>query len=573
LRRLRRRPRRRPLFASAGMIDKDAINYTLNADELAQLMPYGETRRHEAGEVLVEPGDREVDLMVTLSGETHIFVDGLDGERRLGWMEPGQFAGDLAVLTGKAVLARTIMGVAGEVLHVPHSAFKRLLVENSRLSDIFVSTFSARRAFALTRRDAGVVLLGKASDKAVFGLRRFLAGHAVPHAFLEVDRDPAGKAIADSKGLSESELPALLLGGANILLNVDTDAAADALGLDALGEGAQADVLVVGAGPAGLAACVYAGSEGLSVILLDEEGAGGQAGSSSKIENYLGFPTGVSGRELADRAAVQAQKFGVQFVSPACASALESLEDGRYRLRLQDGREASAKAVVLAMGAQYRRLPLENLEALEGAGVYYGASPLEAQLCAGAKTVVVGAGNSAGQGAMFLSETAEEMHVLYRRPEIRETMSEYLVRRLEEAGNVFLHPQTEISRLVPDASEAQLASVELSGPDGAASLDAPFVFLFIGAAPRTRWLPAELACDERGFVLTGPAISQLQLVKARWMEDRMPSAYETSLPRVYAVGDVRAGSVKRVASSVGEGSVVVSDVHKALAELSRPEPA
>ncbi len=555
------------------MTDRADVNYTLSADELDQLRPYGVVRRHDQGEVLTRVGERPADLLVTLSGQTHIFVEGVDGERRLGWMEPGQFAGDLSVLTGRASLARTIMGEAGEVLHVPFENLKRVLVENSRLSDIFVRTFAARRAFALTRRDAAVVLLGKASDRAIFGLRRFLSGHAVPHVFLEVDRDPVGRALVEAKGLAAEQLPALVLGGDMIVPGADADAVARALGLDALSENAEADLLVVGAGPAGLAAGVYGGSEGLSVILLDEEGPGGQAGSSSKIENYLGFPTGLSGRELADRAAVQAQKFGVQFVSPACATALESAEDGRYRLRLMDGRTATARAVVLAMGAQYRRLPLEHLEALEGAGVYYGASPLEAQLCAGAKTVVVGAGNSAGQGAMFLSETAAEVHVLFRRPDIRETMSEYLVRRLEEAPNVFLHPESEISALAPDDAGARLASVRVKGPHGERPLDAPFVFLFIGAAPRTGWLPKALACDERGFVLTGAALSQLQLVRARWTEDRMPSAFETSLPRVYAVGDVRSGSVKRVASSVGEGSVVVSDVHKAIAAMSPAEPA
>jgi len=555
------------------MINQDDINYTLTDAELAQLAPYGETRRHEEGEVLVEPGDRAADLLVTLSGETHIFVEGMDGARRLGWMEPGQFSGDLSVLTGHAALARTIMGKSGEVLHVPHPALKRLLVENSRLSDVLVRTFSARRAFALARADAAVVLLGKASDRDVFGLRRFLAGHAVPHAFLEVDRDPVGKAMVETKGLSDADLPTLVLGGASMVLRADPDNVGQALGLDALREGAEADLVVIGAGPAGLAACVYGGSEGLSVILLDEQGPGGQAGSSSKIENYLGFPTGVSGRELADRAAVQAQKFGVQLVSPASAASLEALNDGRYCVRIADGRAVTARAVVLGMGAQYRRLPLEHLETLEGAGVFYGASPLEAQLCAGAKTCVVGAGNSAGQGAMFLSETAEEVHVLYRRADIRETMSEYLVRRLEETPNVFLHPETEIGALAPDESGSSLAAVKTAGPEGEGWIETAFLFLFIGAAPRTGWLPAELACDERGFVLTGAALSQLQLVKARWMEDRMPTAFETSLPRVYAVGDVRSGSVKRVASSVGEGSVVVSDVHRAIAALGSPAAA
>jgi thioredoxin reductase (NADPH) len=548
------------------------VNYTFSDDELERLEAYGDVRFHEDGEVLIAEGDRQVDCLVTLSGETHIYVDGRDGPRRLGWMERGQFIGDIGVLTGQASLARTIMGKAGEVLHIPYPRFQKLLVENSALSDIFVRTFTARRAFALSRDEAPVIVLGSALDRSVFGLRDFLTRHAIPHSWHDPVTDPLGETIATAKELGEDQLPAVILGAERVLVRPTVNDVAVALGLDLLPDGAAADVIVVGAGPAGLAASVYAGSEGLSVLTLDSAAPGGQAGTSSKIENYLGFPTGVSGQELADRAAVQAQKFGVRLAAPVHAQTLSCLGDGTYCVETQDGRKLQGRAIVVASGAQYRRLNIENLDLFEGAGVYYGASPLEAQLCGGAEVVIVGAGNSAGQGAVFLAKTAKAVHVLYRRKDIRETMSDYLVRRLEEADNIHLHPEAEIDALhphCPNSDAPRLASVTVKKPSDKSQIDASFVFLFIGAAPFTDWLPDEVARDPRGFVKTGADLGTLELVRAGWKLDRMPTTYETSLPRIYAVGDVRAGSVKRVASSVGEGSVVVSAVHAALSELGQ----
>ena len=415
-------------------------------------------------------------------------------------------------------------------------------------------------------------MLGSALDRSVFGLRDFLTRHSIPHTYHDPVTDPLGETIAAAKELNDDTLPAVILGAERVLQSPTANDLAAALGLDLLPDGAAADVIVVGAGPAGLAASVYAGSEGLSVLTLDSAAPGGQAGTSSKIENYLGFPTGVSGQELADRAAVQAQKFGVRLAAPVHAKALTCLEDGAYCVETQDGRKLKGRAIVVASGAQYRRLDIPNLELFEGAGVYYGASPLEAQLCGGAEVAIVGAGNSAGQGAVFLSKTAKAVHMLYRRKDIRETMSEYLVRRLEETENIHLHPQTQVEAFHPHCTESQnprLAAITVKTPEKSFKVDAGFVFLFIGAAPFTNWLPDEVARDPRGFVKTGADLETLELVRAGWKLDRMPSTYETSLPRIYAVGDVRSGSVKRVASSVGEGSVVVSAVHAALSELDR----
>ncbi len=547
------------------------VNHTFNDDELKALAAYGEVRRHDAGEQLVSPGQQRTDMLVTLSGQTHIFVDGADGPRRLGWMERGQFAGDIGVLTGQASLARVDMGEAGEVLHIPFDRFQKLLVENSALSDVFVRTLSARRAFALSRDDAPVIVLGSALDRSVFALRDFLTRHGTPHTWCDPVLNELGARIVDAKGLADDQLPAVVLGSERVLVRPTVNDLASELGSDLLPDGAAADVIVVGAGPAGLAASVYAASEGLTVLTLESAAAGGQAGTSSKIENYLGFPTGISGQDLADRAAVQAQKFGVRLAAPVRAKALSALEDQSWCVETTDGRLLNGRAVVIATGAEYRQLNIEHLETFEGAGVYYGASPLEAQLCGDAEVAVVGAGNSAGQGAVFLSKTAKTVHVLYRRADIRETMSEYLVRRLEETENIILHPQTEIAALKPhcaDSSAPRLAALTVKTPDGELELPATFVFLFIGAAPATDWLPPSIARDPRGFIKTGPLLEPRDLVRGGWALERMPSPYETSLPRVYAVGDVRSGSVKRVASGVGEGSVVVSDVHKALAELT-----
>ncbi|WBQ11354.1 FAD-dependent oxidoreductase [Hyphomonadaceae bacterium ML37] len=547
------------------------INYTFNDEQLARLMAWGEVRRHAEGAVLSAFGERCTDMLVTVSGETHIFIDSPTGPVRRGWMERGQFAGDIAVLTGAAVMGRTVMGKAGEVLHIPFARFQRLLVEDSELSDIFVRALTARRAFAVSTRFGALIVIGAPYDRQLFAMRDFLTRQGAPHTWLDPDTDPLAEPVMEAMGLTRSDLPAVVLGAAQVMRHPDVDALAAALGYGVLPEEGEVDVVVVGAGPAGLAASVYAGSEGLSVVTLDAEAPGGQAGASSKIENYLGFPTGVSGRELAERAAVQAQKFGVRLAAPVRAAALEPRADGRYALRMRDGRTLIARAVVIATGAQYRRLPLDGLEAMEGAGIYYGASALEGQLCAGAEVCVVGAGNSAGQGAVYLARTAKRVHVIYRRPDLRETMSEYLVRRLEETPNITLHPGSEIATLHSnDAArpeDLRLTALTLDAPGGPVRLDAPFAFLFIGAAPFTGWLPEPVARDARGFVKTGAALADADLAAAGWRRQRPPSPYETSLERVYAVGDVRAGSVKRVASAVGEGSVTVSDIHAALAEM------
>lgn len=548
------------------------VNYTFSGTQIETLKNYGEVRAHAEGDILTQEGQTHQDFLVTLSGETHIFVSTPDGPKRVGWMEPGQFTGDISVITGAASLVNVTMGKAGELLHIAHDRLQELLVANSEISDIIVQTLTARRAFAHNADHGSVIVIGAPQDRLVFTARDLLSKFGIPHRWLSPETDPLAERMLKAKGIDPASLPVVFRGGSQVLVRPTASEISHAFGFDLLQDGAAADVVVVGAGPAGLAASVYAASEGLSVITIDSGNPGGQAGTSSKIENYLGFPTGVSGQELTERAVIQALKFGVSLTAPVKAASLDRQGD-EFSIALTDGRTISSKAVVIATGAQYQRLPLDHIERFEGRGIYYGATPMEAQLCNGSEVVVVGAGNSAGQGAVFLSASATKVHVMYRRADIRETMSEYLVKRLEETPNIILHPETEISALhgVEGADELDDRLVSIShthrGTGETGTCDAPFVFLFVGARPFTKWLPQNMTCDRTGFVQTGADLENLDLVKAGWAIERMPSEYETSWPRVYAVGDVRAGSVKRVASAVGQGSVVVSHIHRAIAEL------
>ncbi len=551
-----------PDDAKAAAIIGD-MNYRFSEAQLDALRAYGETRSYKTGERFFNEGDVDPDVLVLLSGQLDVHLYEIGEKRRVGWLERGQFTGDVQQITGQPSLVSAEMTEDGEVLHIPAAALRRILVENSELSDSFVTTFIARRAWARASGRKSVVLVGRALDRASFALRDLLTKHDVPHVWVEADSDPSAEAIVAKLDLTLDDTP-ILITGERRFVRPSLEDAGRVLGLDLLPDGASADVIVIGAGPAGLAASVYAASEGLSVVAIDSVAPGGQAATSSKIENYLGFPSGISGRDLADRARVQAQKFGARLAAPVRAAALER-EGAEYAVVLRDGRRLRGKAVVIATGAEYRKLPIENLEEFEGRGVYYGATAMEAQICTGSSVVVVGAGNSAGQGASFLAKTAKDVYVLFRRKNIRDTMSEYLVRRLEETPNVHLRAETQISRLI--GCENRLRKIAVTSPTGEDEIDAGFAFMFTGAEPGADWLPDTVARDAKGFLKTGGDIENLDLVRAGWSLDRMPTRYETAWPRVFAVGDVRAGSTKRVASGVGEGSVVIQAVHAAISEI------
>lgn len=542
------------------------VNHTFPDAELEELAAFGTVESHKAGDLILAEGTMAPDCIITLSGHTDIFATTDEGRRRVGWMERGQFAGDLSVLTGQRHLSRVEMGADGEILRISYDAFQRLIGGNSHFSDIFVRVFAARREFGNSRGFAAIIVLGAATDRSVYTLRDLLMKHGVANRWFDPADGPVAAHLMAERGLTEDQLPAVILGAADVLIQPTPEQLAQGLGLDLLPDGATADVLVVGSGPGGLAAAVYAASEGLTVIALDSLAPGGQAGTSSKIENYLGFPTGISGNELARRATVQAQKFGARLVSPVRAASIGRDGDA-YCLHLVDGRKLRSRAVVVASGAQYQRLPIDGIEDYEGRGIYYGATPMEAQLCGNAEVTVVGSGNSAGQGAIYLASVAKKVYVIFRRKSLRETMSEYLVKRLEEHPNIEIIGSTDVVALRGNAGlEGLTYRCRETGAEDVC--DCRFLFLFLGASPNTAWLPKEMVCDDKGFVKTGTDIAPLELVRAGWSLDRMPSRYETSWPRIYAIGDVRKGSVKRVASSVGEGSVVVSDIHRALAEVS-----
>lgn len=542
------------------------VNHTFPDAEIDELLAFGTVESHKAGDLILAEGTMAPDCILTLSGHTDIFATTDEGPKRVGWMERGQFAGDLSVLTGQRHSSRIEMGADGDILRIAHADFQRLIAGNSHFSDVFVRVFAARREFGNSRGFAAIIVIGAAMDRGVYALRDLLMKHGVAHRWFDPADGPVAGHLMAERGLTDEQLPLVILGATEPLVQPTPESLAVALGLDLLPDGATADVLVVGSGPGGLAAAVYAASEGLTVIALDSLAPGGQAGTSSKIENYLGFPTGISGNELARRATVQAQKFGARLVSPVRAASIGRDGDA-YCLHLVDGRKLRSRAVVVASGAQYQRLPIEGIEAYEGRGIYYGATPMEAQLCGNAEVTVVGSGNSAGQGAIYLASVAKKVYVIFRRKSLRETMSEYLVKRLEEHPNIEIIGSTDVVAL---HGEDRLGGLTYRCRETGAEnhCDCGFLFLFLGATPNTAWLPKEMVCDDRGFVKTGTDIVPIELVKAGWALDRMPSRYETSWPRIYAIGDVRKGSVKRVASSVGEGSVVVSDIHAALAEVA-----
>jgi thioredoxin reductase (NADPH) len=410
-----------------------------------------------------------------------------------------------------------------------------------------------------------VVLIGSIHCAGTLRAKEFLTRNGHPYAYIDLDRDAEVQDLLDRFHVSAADVPVLICRGDVVLRNPTNQEIADCLGFNAAIDQTQIrDVVVVGAGPAGLAAAVYAASEGLDVLVIETNAPGGQAGASSKIENYLGFPTGISGQALAGRAYTQAQKFGAQVI--IARSARQLVCDRKpYAIEIDDGQRVPTRTVVIATGAEYRKPPLENLSRYEGAGVYYAATFMEAQLCAREEVIVVGGGNSAGQAAVFLAQTSRRVYVLVRSGGLGETMSRYLVRRIEDNPAIELHTHTEIVALEGDNHLERVRWRKRdSGSDE--THDIRHVFFMTGGVPNTHWLDACVACDAKGFIKTGPELSQDELTAAHWPPGRPPHLLETSRPGVFAVGDVRAGSIKRVASAVGEGSITIAFVHQVLRE-------
>jgi thioredoxin reductase (NADPH) len=537
---------------------RDELFPVLTETQVARVGPFGKERRFADGESLWETGDRGISFFVVLEGEIAIH-SGADALVTVHGVR--EFSGDVDLLSGRPVAVRGRARGSTSVLEVVSERFRALIAADAGLGETLLRAFLMRRIALMAAGLGRVQLIGSRYSAATLALQEFLTRNAVPYSFVDVEKDTDVQATLDGFGVAVDDVPVVICGGTRVMKKPTIEEVAGCLGLNSVQEDVVRDVIVVGAGPAGLASAVYAASEGLDALVLEASAPGGQAGSSTRIENYLGFPSGISGQLLASRALVQAQKFGAEL---AVARTAARLDCGRrpYRIGL-DGTSVSAKTVIVATGVQYRKPDIPDLARFIGAGVYFGATPLEGSLCADEDVVVVGGGNSAGQAAVYLSGIARRVTILVRGAGLKETMSRYLVRRIEGTPNVRLLVRTRITAL---AGDGHLDRVTWEGPDVPATSDIRHVFLMTGADPNTAWLEGCVVLDAKGFVKTGPDLDAAELKAARWPLARPPMLFETSLPGVFAVGDVRASSVKRVAAAVGEGSVCVQLVHKVLAE-------
>jgi thioredoxin reductase (NADPH) len=537
---------------------------TLREDQIEVLMRYGETKKTEAGQVLSRAGEASYDFLVVLEGALEV-VDDFAGEARvIVTQRAGGFAGELNMLTGQARYVSVVVREGGEVLAIPPERLKEVVTEEPNLSDIILKALLARRSWEMRTGGTGLRLVGSRRSRDAARLREFAARNRLPHVWIDLEEDPNAEALLEGFGAKPSETPVAVWQGKEVLKNPTNAELARAIGLtvDPPRERTY-DLLVIGTGPAGLGATVYGASEGLSTLALESMALGGQAGTSSRIENYLGFPVGLSGFELASRALVQADKFGAQTAVPHEAVGLYG-EDDHYRVGLSDGGEVVARSVIVATGARYRRLDVDRLERFEGVSVHYAATEAEAQRCEGAEVAVVGGGNSAGQAALYLAGRTRRVYLLIRGAALSKSMSNYLVKRVTEAENVELLANTEVRELVGEDSLEGIV-VETGRSGACRTLGTRSLFVFIGAKANTGWLRGAVELDERGFVLTGEALDRSVLDRNLWRTlSREPYPLETNLPGVFAAGDVRTGSIKRVAFAVGEGSMAVRLVHQYL---------
>jgi thioredoxin reductase (NADPH) len=536
----------------------------LNDAQLERIAHYGERRHVQAGEILYDQGSSAHGISDVLSGALEIVRPGILAEELITVQRAGEFTGEVNVLAGRRALVRARVVEEGDVLVISPQGLRRLIQEDPEVSELLMRAFILRRVMLVAGGLGDATLIGSAHSAGTLRLQEFLTRNTHPYTYVDVDRNPAVQALLDRFHVGVKDIPIVICRGETVLKNPSNEEVADCFGFNAaIDPGRVRDVVVVGAGPGGLAAAVYAASEGLDVLVLETQAPGGQAGTSSKIENYLGFPTGISGQALAGRALAQAEKFGAELAVALRAERFACDGPNGYEITLSDGTAVRGRAIIIASGVQYRRLGLENLGRFEGAGVYYAATTTEARLCSGEEVAVVGGANSAGQAAMFLAGQMRHVHVLIRGSGLADTMSRYLIRRIEETPNITLHPHTELVALDGDD---RLRSLTWRGPKGTETHPIAHVFLMIGAQPNSAWLGDCVALDDKGFVKTGTDLNADDLSRTRWPVTRVPFLFETNRHRVFAVGDVRSGSVKRVASAVGEGSVCVQLVHRALAE-------
>jgi len=533
---------------------------TLTEAQIARIARLGKERALAEGEVLFEQGQYGVPIQVVLEGAIEIVLphDGL--EDSIVVHGPGQFTGEVNQLAERRTLVRGRAIKPSRVLEVQVAQLKTIVLTDTELSEIFLRAYMLRRMGLLAGHQGDAIVLGSSHSAATLRLQEFLTRNGHPYRYVDVDVDPGVQGLFDTFHVGVGDVPVLICRGDRVLKNPTNAEVADCLGLNSsIERAAVRDLVVIGAGPAGLAAAVYAASEGLDVLVIEASAPGGQAGQSSKIENYLGFPTGISGNALAQRALTQAEKFGAQVVVAREAMKLHC-DEHPYRIETADGGSVRARAIVIATGAEYRKLDLPDLAKYEGVGVYYGATFIEAQRCSSDAVIIVGGGNSAGQAATFLSRSSAHVHILVRAEGLASSMSRYLIRRIEETPNITLHTRT---RIVGLSGGDRLEQVTWTNDATGETSTHPIghVFSMTGAKPNTEWLDGCLALDAKGFIRTGLDLGGVTGPAAT----RAALHLETSLPRIFAVGDVRAGSVKRVAAGVGEGSACIQLVHQVLA--------
>jgi thioredoxin reductase (NADPH) len=535
---------------------------TLTPTQIQRIAAHGRTRDVFRGEVLVEQGDRVIPFFVVVSGDLEAVRPTCSSETLIRILRPGQFTGEVNTLSGRRALARIRARQAGQVIELTRENVLALLQTDGELSEILMRAFILRRVELLAQGIGDVTVVGSSHSPDTLRIKEFLTRNSHPYSYIDLERNADVQSLLDHFHVSVADVPVVICRGETVLRNPSNSQIADCLGFNAAVDHTQVrDLVVVGAGPAGLAAAVYGASEGLDVLLLETYSPGGQAGSTSRIENYLGFPAGISGNELAGRAYTQAQKFGAQML--LAKSTRLNCDRKPYVVELEDGSRIPTRTVVITTGAQYRKLPLGDLSRFEGAGVYYGATFVEAQLCAGDEVIVVGGGNSAGQAAVFLAEIAKHVFVLVRSAGLADTMSRYLIRRIEESPTITLLPHTEITA-IEGGNQLECVTWQNNETGKTEQRKIRHVFVMTGALPNTAWLQGCVVLDDKGFVKTGPDLSPEDLDTAHWPLGRRPYLLETSLPGVLAAGDVRGGNVKRVASAVGEGSIAISFVHQLL---------
>jgi thioredoxin reductase (NADPH) len=537
---------------------------TLSAAQIARIAAHGVVRLIARGEVLIEGGQTDVPFFVLKAGEIEVIRPSGLGDLLVAVLRPAQFTGDVSMILGRPAQMRLRVSGPGEVVQLTRDQMHALIQTDAEISEVLMRALIHRRVAVVAQGIGDVLLIGSIRSAATLRIKQFLTRNGHPFKYLDLDRDADVRDLLDRFRVDPDEIPVVICRGETVLKNPSNQEIAECLGFNKrIDQTHLRDVVIVGAGPAGLAAAVCAASEGLDALVIEASSPGGQAGSSSNIENYLGFTTGISGRELAGRAYVQAQKFGANVMIAKGATEL-ACERKPFSVSLDGGATIPARTVIIATGARYRKPSLANLEPFEGTGVYYNATFMEAQLCLGDEVIVVGGANSAGQAAVFLARTVRRVHLLVRSNNLSASMSRYLIRRIEETPAIQLRTGTEIVGL---EGNGHLERVQWRDSTGeVTNHDVRHVFLMTGAEANTAWLNGRFTLDEKGFIKTGPDLKLEDLAAAQWPLERSPYLLETSRPGVFAVGDVRCGNIKRVASAVGEGSIAISFVHRLLAE-------